>query len=53
MVAKPSELDLSDGPARASRLFLIDGNSLAYRAYYALPEELATTDGFPTNALLE
>ncbi len=39
-------------PARASRLFLIDGNSLAYRAYYALPEELATTDGFPTNALL-
>ena len=52
MVAKPSELDLSDGPARASRLFLIDGNSLAYRAYYALPEELATTDGFPTNALL-
>ncbi|MDX6572933.1 MAG: polymerase, partial [Gaiellales bacterium] len=52
MVAKPSELDLNDGPARASRLFLIDGNSLAYRAYYALPEELATTDGFPTNALL-
>ena len=52
VVAKPSELDLSDGPARASRLFLIDGNSLAYRAYYALPEELATTDGFPTNALL-
>jgi DNA polymerase-1 len=46
------DLDLSDGPARASRLFLIDGNSLAYRAYYALPEELATTDGFPTNALL-
>ncbi|HEY3613641.1 MAG TPA: 5'-3' exonuclease H3TH domain-containing protein, partial [Gaiellales bacterium] len=52
MVAKPMDLDLSDGPARASRLFLIDGNSLAYRAYYALPEELATTDGFPTNALL-
>jgi DNA polymerase I len=52
VVAKPSELDLNDGPARASRLFLIDGNSLAYRAYYALPEELATTDGFPTNALL-
>ena len=52
MVAKPSDLDLNDAPARASRLFLIDGNSLAYRAYYALPEELATTDGFPTNALL-
>ncbi len=52
MVAKPSDLDLNDAPARASRLFLIDGNSLAYRAYYALPEELATTEGFPTNALL-
>src|SRR3954451_16762776 len=51
MVAKPSDLDLNDGPARASRLFLVDGNSLAYRAYYALPEELATTNGFPTNAL--
>src|SRR6185437_14947963 len=26
--------------------------NLAYRAYFALPEELATTEGFPTNALL-
>ncbi len=32
-------------------LFLIDGNSLAYRAFYALPETIATSDGFPTNAL--
>src|ERR1700688_636875 len=46
------ELDLDDGPARDSELFLVDGNNLAYRAYFALPEELATTDGFPTNALL-
>jgi len=30
----------------------VDGNNLAYRAYYALPEELATSDGFPTGALL-
>src|SRR4029078_1620515 len=52
VAAEPSETALHDGPARASRLFLIDGNSLAYRAYYALPEELATTEGFPTNALL-
>ena len=38
---------------RASReLFLVDGNNLAYRAFFALPEELATTDGLPTNALL-
>jgi DNA polymerase-1 len=46
------ELDLDDAPARESELFLVDGNNLAYRAYFALPEELATTDGFPTNALL-
>jgi DNA polymerase I len=46
------ELDLNDGPARDSELFLVDGNNLAYRAYFALPEELATTEGFPTNALL-
>src|ERR1700754_2961972 len=52
MVAQPKDLDLNDTPAKESELFLIDGNSLAYRAYYALPEELATTEGFPTNALL-
>ena len=46
------ELDLDDAPARNSELFLVDGNNLAYRAFFALPEELATTDGFPTNALL-
>ena len=39
-------------PARDSELFLVDGNNLAYRAFFALPEELATSDGFPTNALL-
>jgi DNA polymerase-1 len=32
-------------------LFLIDGNSLAYRAFYALPESIATHDGRPTNAI--
>jgi len=50
--ATGAELQLDDGPARESELFLVDGNNLAYRAYYALPEELATSDGFPTNALL-
>src|SRR5438067_2252530 len=47
-----TELQLDDGPVRDSELFLVDGNNLAYRAYFALPEELATSDGFPTNALL-
>ena len=46
------ELDLDDGPAHESELFLVDGNNLAYRAFFALPEELATSDGHPTNALL-
>ncbi|MGZ5332448.1 MAG: DNA polymerase I [Solirubrobacterales bacterium] len=36
---------------KAGELFLIDGNSLAYRAFYALPESIATHDGRPTNAI--
>src|SRR5207302_3921162 len=47
-----AELELDDGPARDAELFLVDGNNLAYRAFFALPEELQTTDGQPTNALL-
>jgi DNA polymerase I len=33
------------------KLFLIDGNSLVYRAFFALPESIATSTGFPTNAI--
>src|SRR5438477_2978791 len=47
-----AELDLDDAPARDAELFLVDGNNLAYRAFFALPEELATSEGFSTNALL-
>src|SRR5947199_10079372 len=50
--AKPSDIDLNDEPAKACDLFLVDGNGLVYRAFYALPEELQTVDGQPTNALL-
>src|SRR5947209_7507286 len=32
-------------------LFLIDGNSLAYRAFFALPESHATSTGVHTNAI--
>jgi DNA polymerase-1 len=32
-------------------LFLIDGNSLVYRAFFALPEAIATSAGEPTNAI--
>src|SRR3989440_12671937 len=46
------ELQVDDAPVRDSELFLVDGNNLAYRAFFALPEELATSEGFSTNALL-
>jgi DNA polymerase-1 len=36
---------------KSRELFLIDGNSLAYRAFFALPESIATHDGRPTNAI--
>ena len=36
---------------KSEELFLIDGNSLAYRAFFALPESIATSDGRPTNAI--
>jgi DNA polymerase I len=39
-------------PAVADRrLFLIDGPSLVYRAFFALPESIATSTGVPTNAI--
>jgi DNA polymerase-1 len=34
-----------------SKLLLLDGHSLAYRAFYALPSDLATKDGTVTNAV--
>src|SRR5438445_1464164 len=43
---------LHDAPVRHAELSLMHANNLAYRAFFALPEELATTEGFPTNALL-
>ena len=37
---------------RGSRLLLIDGHSVAYRAFFALPvENFSTTTGQPTNAV--
>src|SRR5881396_1536848 len=37
--------------ATGKELFLIDGNSLVYRAFFALPDTIATSDGTPTNAI--
>ncbi len=38
-------------PSLENRLFLLDGSSLAYRAFFALPESITMGDGFPTNAI--
>src|SRR4051794_25663119 len=50
--AKVKTSDFDDVPARGSSLFLIDGSSLAYRSFFALPQEIGTSDGRTTNALL-
>lgn len=34
----------------SKKLFLVDGNSLLYRSYYAI-QRLSTSQGFPTNAI--
>src|SRR2546428_2839832 len=34
-----------------SRMFLIDGPSLVFRAFFALPESIATSTGVATNAI--
>jgi DNA polymerase I len=51
--AKPKAPALPAGPqpAHPRRLFLIDGPSLVYRAFFALPESIATSTGEPTNAI--
>ena len=40
-----------DAPPQSTRVFLIDGPSLVYRAFFALPESIATSRGVPTNAI--
>ncbi len=35
-----------------SKALFVDGHSLAYRAFFALPDTLATAEGQPTNAVL-
>jgi len=47
---KPKTAARPKGAAKPE-LFLIDGNSLAYRAFFALPEDMSTSDGRPTNAI--
>jgi DNA polymerase-1 len=37
--------------SKRPKLLLLDGHSLAFRAFYALPEDLSTSDGTHTNAV--
>ncbi len=37
--------------AKAERLVLVDGSWLVYRAFFAIPANLATKGGLPTNAI--
>jgi DNA polymerase-1 len=48
---KKAPAKAAKGKEKPAELFLIDGNSLAYRAFFALPESIATHDGRPTNAI--
>ncbi len=47
----PVVTDTSSDVSEPSSLFVLDGMSLAFRAYFALPTDLATKSGTVTNAL--
>ena len=48
---RPADGAGPSGSKPERRLFLIDGPSLVYRAFFALPESIATSTGVPTNAI--
>ena len=51
-MASKETADRQQGPRGRERLLLLDGHSLAYRAFFALPaENFSTTTGQPTNAV--
>jgi DNA polymerase-1 len=51
-MSEPSPEVAPSNEARGRRVMLIDGNSLTYRAFFALPTDLATAAGQVTNAVL-
>ncbi len=44
-------LDVATAPKSDRKLYLLDGNSLAYRAFFALPDTFVNSKGMPTGAL--
>ncbi len=51
MPKKPSPAARPDAAVHPDRLLLLDGHSLAYRAFFALPTSLVTSTGQITNAV--
>src|SRR5690349_276102 len=49
--ARSAAADAADAADGHKRVFLIDGPSLVYRAFFALPDSIATSRGEPTNAI--
>ncbi|HEX6508861.1 MAG TPA: DNA polymerase I, partial [Chloroflexota bacterium] len=38
--------------SNGKRVMMVDGHALVHRAFHALPEDLSTSEGEPTNAVL-
>jgi DNA polymerase-1 len=51
-VAADSTTHSVSGDGSRPKLVLVDGHALVYRAYHALPPDLRTSAGEPTNAIL-
>ncbi len=47
-----NQTSAAPGVIEVSTALFVDGHSLAYRAFFALPDTLATAEGQPTNAVL-
>ncbi len=51
MSEEPQTTPAADAVNPSGEILLIDGYSLAFRAFFALPESISRADGMPTNAL--
>jgi DNA polymerase-1 len=51
LAARAGDLAARGDVERPRRIFLLDGHSLSFRAFFALPTSLATTSGQITNAV--
>src|SRR5688500_11066153 len=49
--ARPGTVAAGPSIGLVAKILLLDGNSLAYRAFFALPTDMATASGQVTNAV--